>query len=204
MEGLLRLEIRATNEETLQVDGLPSPPHRLQKLFVRGHLEKLPHWIGSLRNVISLCLQWSQLQEDLLSPIGLLPSLESLTLWKAYDGQQLCFLDGCCRRLKFLYLRKLKHLNHVTIERGAIPSIQAIYLYDWGKLKTLPEGIEHLSSLQRLRLCEMPEEFIERLRADVERKRVQHIPIIINVIWREGKWFYENLKALNCSINACC
>ncbi|XXG72459.1 hypothetical protein AAC387_Pa07g1551 [Persea americana] len=107
MEGLLRLEIRATNEETLQVDELSSPPPRLQKLFLREHLEKLPHWIGSHRNLISLCLQWSQLEEDLLSPIGLLPSLESLTLWKAYDGQQLCFLDGCFRRLKFLYLRKL-------------------------------------------------------------------------------------------------
>ncbi|XXG72443.1 hypothetical protein AAC387_Pa07g1538 [Persea americana] len=206
MECLLRLEIRATNEETLQVDGLSSPPHRLQKLFLRGHLEKLPHWIGSLRNLISLCLQWSRLQEDLLSPIGLLPSLESLILWKAYDGQQLWFLDGCFRRLKYLYLRKLKHLNHVTIERGAMPSIQEIYLYDWGKLKTLPRGIEHLSGLQRLRLREMPEELIERLRADKsqERKRVQHIPIIINVIWREGKRFYENPKALNCSINACC
>ena len=40
-----------------------------------------------------------------------------------------------------------------------------------GKSKTLPEGIEHLSGLQRLHLREMPEEFIERLRADTSQVR---------------------------------
>ena len=51
MKGLRQLRIIANNGETLQMEELSSPPHRLQRLVLHGHLEKLPHWISSLRNL---------------------------------------------------------------------------------------------------------------------------------------------------------
>ncbi|XXG72466.1 hypothetical protein AAC387_Pa07g1558 [Persea americana] len=198
MKGLRKLTITADNGETLQVEELSSPPHGLQLLRLEGHLEKLPHWITSLRNLTHLQLKLSQLKEDPLPQIGPLPNLSILLLSKAYEGQQLCFIAGCFPGLERLYLWGLKNLNHVRIEQGAMPSIKMIFFDGCVGLTTLPEGIEHLSGLQELRLMEMPEELIERLRKDGSevQKMVQHIPIILIFFLKEGKWVSEDFSHL--------
>ncbi|RWR84844.1 disease resistance protein RPM1-like protein [Cinnamomum micranthum f. kanehirae] len=184
MKGLRNLHITANNGETLQVEELSSPPHRLQLLVLEGHLEKLPHWITSLRNLTYLHLKLSQLKEDPLLQIGPLPNLLVLLLSKAYKGQQLCFVAGCFPRLKELYLSELRNLNHVRIEQGAMPSIKKLSFHQCVGLTTLPEGIEHLSGLRELRLMEMPVELIEQQKKDGSevQKMVQHIPIVLSFL----------------------
>ncbi|XXG72483.1 hypothetical protein AAC387_Pa07g1569 [Persea americana] len=197
MEGLLYLCVMATGEEErLQLEELCSPPHRLEKICLTGLLEKLPHWVGSLANLSTLYLDWSKLQENPLPLIGSLPNLVFLWLNRAYDGQCLHFLAGCFPSFKTLILKELKHLNHVRIDQGAMPSIQEVSFLHCQNLKTLPEGIEQLSGLQELFLREMPEEFTKRLREDTneDRKRVSQIPIITNAFWSEGKWVLEKLS----------
>ncbi|XXG72445.1 hypothetical protein AAC387_Pa07g1540 [Persea americana] len=198
MKGLRHLPITANNGETLQVEELSSPPHRLQRLMLKGHLEKLPHWITSLRNLTHLGLELSQLKEDPLPQIGPLPNLLALVLAEAYEGQLLCFVAGCFPRLERLYLRGLKNLNNVRIEHGAMPSIKLLFLNWCVGLTTVPEGIEHLSGLRELRLMEMPEEFIEQLQKDRSevQKMVQHIPIIQNTFLKEEKWVSEDFPHL--------
>ncbi|XXG72440.1 hypothetical protein AAC387_Pa07g1535 [Persea americana] len=198
MKGLRQLRITANNGETLQMEELSSPPHGLQELGLKGHMEKLPHWITSLRNLTYLGLKLSQLKEDPLPQIGPLPNLLGLTLSKAYKGQQLCFVDGCFPRLERLRLRKLKNLNHVKIEQGAMPNIKMLNFSRCAKLTTLPKGIEHLSSLRELHLMEMTEELIEQLKKDGSevQKMVQHIPIIQNIFQKEGKWVSEDVPHL--------
>ncbi|XXG72449.1 hypothetical protein AAC387_Pa07g1543 [Persea americana] len=198
MKGLRQLRIAANNGETLQVEELSLPPLMLQRLVLKGHLEKLPHWIASLRSLTSLHLKLSQLKEDPLPQIGLLPNLWGLTLYKAYEGQQLCFVDGCFRRLERLRLKKLKNLNHVRIQQGAMPNIKMLKFSRCAKLATLPKGIEHLSGLRVLRLREMPEELVKQLKKDGSevQKMVQHIPIIQNIFRIEGKCVSEDVPHL--------
>ncbi|XXG72464.1 hypothetical protein AAC387_Pa07g1556 [Persea americana] len=166
MKGLRHLHIIANNGEMLQVEELSSPPQWLQRLFLEGHLEKLPHWITSLTNLRRLILELSQLKEDPLPQIGPLPNLLVLELARAYEGQQLCFVSGCFPRLKELHLSGLKNLNHVRIELGAMPRIKMLCLDRCVGLTTLPEGIEHLNGLRELHLIQMPAELIEWLKKD--------------------------------------
>ncbi|XXG72451.1 hypothetical protein AAC387_Pa07g1544 [Persea americana] len=198
MKGLCQLRIIANNGETLQMEELSSPPHRLQRLVLDGRLEKLPHWISSLRNLTYLGLKSSELKEDPLRQIEPLPNLLVLILSGAYKGQQLCFVAGCFPRLERLYLAKMKNLNHVRIEQGAMPNIKMISFSHCVALTTLPEGIEHLSGLRELCLRKLPEELIEQLKKDGSdvQKMSQHIPMIQNILLKEGKWVFEDVPHL--------
>ncbi|RWR84845.1 disease resistance protein RPM1-like protein [Cinnamomum micranthum f. kanehirae] len=198
MKGLRHLRITANNGETLQVEELSSPPLQLKRLELVGRLEKLPHWITSLRNLTYLRLELSELKEDPLPQSGPFPNLLGLLLSKAYEGQELCFVAGCFPRLERLRLSNLKNLKHVRIEQEAMPNIKILIFSRCAKLTTLPEGIEHLSGLRELHLMEMPEELIEQLRKDGSemQKMVQHIPIILNIFPKEGEWVSEDVPHL--------
>ncbi|XP_058111991.1 disease resistance protein RPM1-like [Magnolia sinica] len=99
LKYLVFLGVKAINEEeTLQLEEL-SPDHLplFQKLTLCGRLEKVPRWFRYLAHLTDLGLNWSKLREDLLSSLQALPNLVRLSLVKAYEGQQLCFHDGCDR-----------------------------------------------------------------------------------------------------------
>ncbi|KAF3449646.1 hypothetical protein FNV43_RR10377 [Rhamnella rubrinervis] len=73
MTGLRALSIASEEEyEIIDLQHLSSPPVLLQRLYLRGRLETLPHWIPSLRSLVRLSLKWSRLKDDpLLKILGL-------------------------------------------------------------------------------------------------------------------------------------
>ncbi|XP_058112878.1 disease resistance protein RPM1-like [Magnolia sinica] len=201
MKHLVALGVKAINEEeTLQLEEL-SPDHLplFQKLYLWGRLEKVPRWFRYLSHLTDLELSWSNLrEEDLLSSLQALPNLVRLSLWKAYEGQQLCFHDGWFPKLRRLDLWYLMQLNRVVIEMGALPSIQELFVFRCGELKTLPEGIEYLTKLEGLRVGEMPTELTERLQLkdgnEEDRRKVGHIPLIHSGRWTEEGWYWHRLN----------
>ncbi|XP_058112003.1 disease resistance protein RPM1-like [Magnolia sinica] len=202
MKHLLTLAVTASREEeTLQLEALSSnPPPLLQKLLLCGHLENVPRWLSSLVNLTYLELIWSKLrEEDPLSSLQALPNLVYLYLYKAYEGQQLCFRDGRFTKLRKLCLRDMKQLNRIVIEMGTLASIQEINLQSCERLSTLPEGIEYLTGLQELRLWGMPTELTDKLKlkdgSEEDRRKVRHIPIIQSGQWTEEEgWVTERLN----------
>ncbi|XP_058112890.1 disease resistance protein RPM1-like [Magnolia sinica] len=201
LKYVVALGVKAINEEEpLQLEEL-SPDHLppFQKLYLWGRLEKVPQWFRYLEHLTVLGLYWSKLrEEDLLSSLQALPNLVRLSLRKAFEGQQLCFHDGWFPKLKNLYLRDLTQLNRVVIEKGTLPSIQELSVYRCGELKTLPEGIEYLTKLRVLRLCDMPTELTERLQLkdgnEEDRRKVGHIPFIYGGRWTEEGWDWHRLN----------
>ncbi|XP_058112004.1 disease resistance protein RPM1-like [Magnolia sinica] len=186
MKHLLKLTVRATGEEEiLQLEALsPNTPPLLQKLYLKGRLEKVPRWLSSVVNLTHLSLNWSKLgEEDPLSSLQALPNLMYLCLQRAYEGQQLYFGDGRFTKLRVLYLRDMKQLNRIVIEKGALASIPELILINCGELKTLPEGIEYLTGLQQFLLGDMPTELTDRLKlkdgSEEDRRKVGHIPFIL-------------------------
>ncbi|CAL5416942.1 unnamed protein product [Camellia sinensis] len=124
-----------------------SPPQYLQHLNLGGRLEKLPNWIPKLQNLMTLLLSGSGLtKNNHLKALQVLPSLVSLGLWDAYDGEQLYFEVGRFQKLNLLTLIGCKGLNS--------PS---------PLLKEVPSGIHHLRNLKTLEFVGMPEEFIDRM-----------------------------------------
>ncbi|KAM1451638.1 hypothetical protein ACFX2I_038720 [Malus domestica] len=164
-------------EEFLRVNALSSPPPGLQKVYLAGKLEKVPLWFGSLHNLTRMSLRWSRLEEDVLPHIQALPNLERLGLINAYVGEKLCFSGGFIK-LKCLNLGNLPLLNSIAIEKGAMPNLQVLDIWECMELKTLPQGIEFLANVERLILGHVPMQLIESVKGGMDHPKVQHIPEI--------------------------
>ena len=89
-----------------------------------------------------------------------------LELRKAYNGKILHFKEKWFPKLNNLKIVELAQLDSLVVEEGALPNIQELNLICCLELKELPQGVEHLISLQKLYLEEMQEEFIQMLRND--------------------------------------
>ncbi|XP_030962966.1 disease resistance protein RPM1-like isoform X2 [Quercus lobata] len=180
MKNLLRLCVTATNEEELQLESLSLPPSYLQKLELVGRLNTLPRWFESLSNLTHLYLGRSYLQDDMVLSLHKLSALVFLELRKAYNGKILHFKANWFPKLNKLKIVELAQLDSLVVEEGALPTIQELNLIRCLELKALPQGVEHLISLQKLYLEEMPEEFIQMLRNDKnhDQSKVCHIPTI--------------------------
>uniref|UniRef100_A0A2N9E741 Rx N-terminal domain-containing protein n=1 Tax=Fagus sylvatica TaxID=28930 RepID=A0A2N9E741_FAGSY len=176
MKNLLCLGVTATNEEELQLEALSLPPLYLQKLELVGRLDRLPQWFGSLSNLTHLSLGMSCLQDDMIVSLHILPALVFLELKKAYNGKLLHFEAGWFLKLSKLKIVELKQLDRLVVEEGALPTIRELNLICCLELKTLPQGVEHLTSLQKLHLEEMPEEFIQMLQNDTNHDQSKETP----------------------------
>ncbi|XP_027061103.1 disease resistance protein RPM1-like [Coffea arabica] len=178
MTSLHRLSVTASaEEEELLLEDLVFVPPFLQKLELIGRLKRLPQWFESATNLTHLCLEFSHLQEDFLPSLQKLPSLVFLQIKKAYSGKHLKFIKGGFPKLSKLHLEELLQLDCVEIEEGSLPSLKELALIRCLALKLLPEGIEHITSLQNLQLEEMAEELVESVQIDgsENHKKVQHI-----------------------------
>ncbi|MCL7046860.1 hypothetical protein MKW94_029902 [Papaver nudicaule] len=197
MNFLRYLGVMASNEEELlQLEDL-SPPTPLQKLTLVGHLLRLPPWLSSLMNLTHLYLGWSRLSgdDDILSSLQVLSNLVFLELKKAYEGELLQFHAGFFPKLNKLNLWELTRLKSVIIDEGALPSIRFLHLIRCEELKGLPTGIEHLATLEKLHLQEMPQEFVQELQRDIseDRRNVRRISTVKHVFSSEHNCVVETL-----------
>ncbi|PIN02288.1 hypothetical protein CDL12_25200 [Handroanthus impetiginosus] len=169
----------------------PSTFPFLRHLVLQGCLESLPQWIGSLNALTRLSLRWSKLREDPLEYIHGLPNLLELKLqWASYEGQELSFRAGGFQRLHILSLSRLRGLRWLRMEKGSMPLLHTVRLFDCKSMVEMPVGIEHLKSLKFVRFTDMAEEFVERL-IDEKRKedgqwRLAHVPVVVVDNWVNG------------------
>nr|GMC78996.1 disease resistance protein RPM1-like [Ipomoea batatas] len=184
LKSLRRLSITASNEEeSLELGDLISAPPFLQKLTLVGQLNGLPHWLGSLQNLTHLHLGSSLSEENILPSIDELPILVFLELQNAYNGKILHFRARGFPKLNSLKLLEFEQLEGICLAEGALPSLRELYLIHCKQLKQLPQGIEHIASIRKLHLEEMPKELIQNLRINgsKDQAKVQHIQTINHV-----------------------
>ncbi|TVU04827.1 hypothetical protein EJB05_47962, partial [Eragrostis curvula] len=75
------------------LDGLSSPPKKLQSLKLYGNLVKLPEWIQGLHNLVKLSLRSSRISEHdaAMQVLGELPNLTIMRLLEnSFQGEELC------------------------------------------------------------------------------------------------------------------
>ncbi|KAJ8641849.1 hypothetical protein MRB53_018543 [Persea americana] len=148
-----------------------SPPRNLQRVYLRGPLGKLPSWICTLQQLTRLTLGWSYLEKDPFLELHVLGSLKELTLLEAYGGNSLyCGPSGKGRggfpNLKSLSLDGLLGLEIIQLENGAMPKLEKMIIGSCEKLLTAPLGIEYLTTLKRVELFAMSEDFMSRMRTE--------------------------------------
>jgi disease resistance protein RPM1 len=197
MTHLTRLGIQAAdNQEMVQLSALESPPS-LQKLFLLGALSKesLPDFfssLGNLKNLTFLRLASSRLDKDTFSCLKGLQWLVKLQLYDAYSGDTMLFSAESFPNLRVLKIRGGQHLKEIKIERGAMMSIVDLKLLLCPQLKMLPDGIEHLSTLEELTLDQTAEELVERVRCRKEM-RISHVQRVYAGFVRNGELAFERI-----------
>ncbi|KAL7584522.1 hypothetical protein Lser_V15G45555 [Lactuca serriola] len=186
MSDLRCLSITSSTEsEELVLESLAFPPVFLQKLVLVGLLSRLPPWLESLANLTHLYLCSSGLGDDILSSIRELPSLAFLELKNTCKCRSLHFTAGGFPKLNKMRLLELVGLNVLRLDKGTLPSIKDLNLVRCREMRSSLQGIEHLTSLQKLYLEEMPAELVQRLRSD-ERANVRHINTI-SLVYLSGQ-----------------
>ncbi|KAM1591896.1 hypothetical protein FF1_035792 [Malus domestica] len=182
MEQLSTLDVRSTSEEDfLDLDHGEFRPDFLQRLYLKGRLERLPMWISKLHSVVKIGLKWSKLQanEKPLEALQALPELMELDLVQYHTGAELKFKAETFHKLKILHIEQFDQLNKMVVENGAMPKLEKLIMSRCQNLSLLPLGMEHLTHLDELLLYDMPDEFIAKLGKDSEdRAHVEHIRVI--------------------------
>ncbi|XP_062076241.1 disease resistance protein RPM1-like [Humulus lupulus] len=201
LTNLRALSIASIEEdEIIDLDHLSTPPVLLQRLYMRGRLEMLPHWISSLQSLVKLSLKWSRLKDDPLVYLQHIPNLVQLILCQVFTGDKLCFRAGGFRKLKILGLDDFDELKCIQLEPGAMEFLENLSIRQCERLETVPSGIENLTKLKLLEFFDMPAELFNTLRPDVKDSdywRVAHIPEVYSTYWIEGEWKVYSLESLS-------
>ncbi|XP_059662340.1 disease resistance protein RPM1-like isoform X1 [Cornus florida] len=195
MQSLLTLDLSSIRNESLDLDHMPSPPPHLQRLYLKGHLEKLPGWISSLHNLFRIVLKWSGLQGSPLGTLQDLANLVALELVDVTSGKELVFRAGKFRKLKILRIEQFHRLHTMIIEEGTMPELQKLTLCRCVELKILPLGINNLTHLKELLLYDMPKDFVAQLqKTSDDRDMVSHIPLIHSFTLGSNQLSFQNLS----------
>ncbi|XP_027337816.1 disease resistance protein RPM1-like isoform X2 [Abrus precatorius] len=143
MTYLRSLAIKAAEEEVIELESLSVCPERLQRLYLEGRLERLPHWLPELKSLWKLRLSGSHLTEDPLPLIKDLSALVELQLYESYEGKELCFEEGWFQNLKVLRVL-LSTLVTLKIEEGAMPYLQSFYLNEPPRTVDVPTHVQQV------------------------------------------------------------
>ncbi|KAL3728003.1 hypothetical protein ACJRO7_032707 [Eucalyptus globulus] len=210
MTDLRSLVVVAESEyEVIDLDFLSSPPRLLGRLYIRGCLKKLPHWLSLLNNLARVRLKWSRLKSSPLIALQNLPNLVELELDNAFDGEKLVFEDRGFLKLKQLSLANLENLRFVLMNGQAMPCLQSLFIYrckhlDWQLLLVV---IHNLTILKYLQFREIPEEFAlafypysssRMMREGILQKCYEEVmernPEVYFVWWEEDHWELYDLS----------
>ncbi|OMO69901.1 disease resistance protein RPM1-like protein [Corchorus capsularis] len=195
MRFLRSLGVMSCNkDEALNMDALEVAPPLLEKLFLAGRLEKIPHWFNSLHSLTFLCLHWSRLRDDFLPHIQALPNLRQLTLINAYDGERLCFLEGF-QKLTSLGIAGCQ-LEEIVMNKGVMPGLEELYVGSCPEFMTLPHGWESdLPALKQVSLANVSGKIMQGFCAAANRGYQPTIQIVeasrIEVEDSKFVWHYK-------------
>ncbi|KAL0000422.1 hypothetical protein SO802_014203 [Lithocarpus litseifolius] len=182
MNHLESLDLTSISEdEIIDLQFSSSPPQCLQRLYIKGHLDKLSDWIPKIQHLTTLRIRFSRLSDDPLKVLQDLHNLLELEISNhAYSGEQLHFKIGGFPKLKFLRLRHLDNLNSLVIDEGALPILVTLWVGPCPKLKEVPFGIKHLRDLKALLFRGIPKELEESLDPGHGPHYwiIEHVPIV--------------------------
>ncbi|XP_056177387.1 serpin-ZX-like [Syzygium oleosum] len=127
------------------------------------------------KDLIKVGLKWSRLNINPLQSLQGLPNLMELYMVDAFTGQTMKFEANTFKKLKILSIEQFSELTMVAVQVNAMPALEKLTFSKCEKLNMLPLGINMLTRLQELLLCNMNREFINRLRKNSEdRNLVSH------------------------------
>jgi Leucine-rich repeat (LRR) protein len=151
LRQLQRLEVRSDSLAFLNKMGELQVPKHLLSLRLCGNLSSLPDWIGSLNDLGKVKLLGTQLKHEDIARFQNLRNLTLLCLWeKSYIGDSLHFCTGTFPKLKFLDIDGLEKIEKVSIEKGAMPKLNKLWMNKCPKLQDNNSGLSGVPDLLNL------------------------------------------------------
>ncbi|XP_052176841.1 probable disease resistance protein RF9 [Diospyros lotus] len=150
---------------------------RLGDLTIRGTIVgKLSEYLpsSSLVNLVNLSMINSQLEDDPMPTLKMLPNLRSLILRNAFVGKEVFCSIGGFPHLQYLSLCYIDNLEEWRVEEGAMPNLSELEITSCKELKKIPDGLKFISNLKSLVFKFMPVAFQDRVRVE-DFHIVQHI-----------------------------
>ncbi|KAF8687927.1 hypothetical protein HU200_042519 [Digitaria exilis] len=139
-------------------------------------------------------LHSSELKEDSIGLLSLLPRLFDLSLVDAYEEKSLTFAAGYFPVLRKLRLEDLAYLAHLDFQKGSLLALEKFILSQCFELIEIPQGIENLMHLKNLELSDMSieltEEVQQRQESEGKHQDARHTTTIKVIHTRDG-WLSE-------------
>ena len=102
------------------------------------------------------------------------------------------FRAGGFPKLEYLTIASDDLVEWTEIEEGALPSLKQLRFSNCTRLMVLPEGLQHVTTLQILDLWNVHEDLIRRLSPNggPENYKIKHIPVVkyLGQMMSRGFW----------------
>ncbi|XXG72348.1 hypothetical protein AAC387_Pa07g1472 [Persea americana] len=170
--------LRLINESVMPTQFISSHLHHLERLFLHGRFERLSTLQEFAPSLIKLDLSYSILLEDSMPVLEKLPKLQFLTLHgvHSYSVKKMSCSTKGFPMLESFKIEYCPQLEDWTIEEGAFANLRYLAIGRCEKLKTIPEGLQHVTTLQELFLFGQPLELCERVRENgLDWFKIQHV-----------------------------
>ncbi|XP_020114497.1 putative disease resistance protein At1g50180 [Ananas comosus] len=165
LSSLNTLTLRA-NEIPQKVFTATSTHAKLHKLKLDGTLQ--PDELCGIENfapnITELTLSRSNLQGEPTQTLGQLKNLRILKLRDdACQCENISCSPGSFPNLSYLELSNLCHLALLNIEPGSFPNLMHLSIHRCDNLHVVPNGLDHITTLQVLECKEMPSSFVKEI-----------------------------------------
>ncbi|CDO99290.1 unnamed protein product [Coffea canephora] len=136
----------------------------LKSLRMEGHMGKVPEVSTISSSFTEIVLSGSEFERDPMENLEKLPNLRILVLEiEAFVGKNMnCSAPGF-PELRCLKLSKLYSLEAWEVAEGAMHQLFTLEISKCRRMEMLPEGLKYISSLRKLKISMMPEQFVGRL-----------------------------------------
>lgn len=176
MPNLVRLGLVSyEKDEVLNLDNLDSLPN-LERLSLKSKLQSgvIPPVFCNFSKLKVLRMEWSGFAVDPLCSLSHMLNLTEMMLCRAYDGDLMTFKASWFPKLKRLSLVDMQQLSCIEIEASSLESLNYVKLIGLTNMLVVPAGFQHLVSIERMFLQDMPESFIKRAQGE-DWIYIQHI-----------------------------
>ncbi|XP_059462102.1 probable disease resistance protein RF45 [Corylus avellana] len=173
LKQLRYLRLRSINEFGQPSELKLRPLSRLKylhSLYLLGNLPEL-HDECFPCGIKVLTLSVSKLKKDPMPILAKLPNLSVLRLLAdSYVGKDMVCPNGGFQSLTNLKLWMLKKLDTWRVEEGAMPNLKELEIRCCHELKELPDKLLNPSSIKKIILTNMQEEFVANVGAKIPKE----------------------------------
>ncbi|CAH8271904.1 unnamed protein product [Arabidopsis lyrata] len=183
LEELMLYNKRNSQTQPVKIDAgaFVSGFQRLNQLRLDIKIEKLPNELQFPSRIASISLSSCDLSEDPMPVLEKLHNLKIVSLeLNAFTGRKMVCSKSGFPKLHTLEFSILDNLEEWVVEEESMPFLCRLEINDCRKLKSLPDGLKYITTLEELRVGWMQNEFKDKLiQGGDDHYKIQHVSSVV-------------------------